>query len=824
MKPVANLILLSVLAAPALAQSHSEPRTPRPIPFQSSVKVDAPPVVAVEAPTRPPRPDDTGSAPARRKPFATGEERARVAGPELDRVYYTTQLDGSTWASGKTYKARFGPGGATYVPFLGPEVPRSFPLEMSLASATVDGTAIPLEPAMSAVRDGDRVVIDRGMIDEVYELALDSVEQTFVVAQRPAAGDLRLVVRLESEMSRSESADGFRWSNEHGSVHYSRAFVREADGHRVPVASRLVEGGVEIVVGREYLAGASFPLVVDPVVTTFSVETDGTDTYESDVSYDLTTNRYLVVYERNFTLTDGDILAQLRNADGSSAAFQYLDNTGENWRAPQCANQNAANKFLMVAQAANVLGASNWNIWGMTIDAVTFVAGWKTLISTTDQSGPKYLGDVGGDSYDGPGDAYFCVTWRRDWTVTDWDIHARLVTAQGTLVGSQTLMIDNSGATRDSWPSISKSNGVLCGAAGWTIAWHREVTPTDYDIWSARLSWDGLLQRAPTGHLPAAGLQYYPRASSPLNDGREFIVYGVDYGPDTDLHYFLINTSGGLDGAAGLTNQEQGDNTYQDQIEYSVDSDGERFVVAYAENWGTSTFDYDIWVSTFAPMNVAPFGVRVAESHRSLDFSTAQSLRTDVIAQRSGGAYGSTRFYVSWDSTGSGGHDVHGGLYDRPIGGGVDPFCYGTATQCPCGNVGGYQSGCANSQNSNGAVLSTTGNAQTGPADSLTFTVTGVPSSVTCTLFQGTLGSGGNTFGDGVRCVTGTQVRIRSKFADAFGSATWPTGAEADVSATGLVPLGGAQRTYQVSYRNSAVYCTSATFNISSGLRVLWMP
>ena len=821
-----QFLLVAALAAPATAQTTFEPRMPRPVPVQSAVKVDAAPDAVTEATPRSAMPDAatqaTGvtGATAAEKPFDAREDRPRVAAPKLDRLYYTTQQDGSTWVSGRTYKARFGPGGATYVPFLGSQAPHNFPLEMSLASASVDGVEIPLAPATSVVRDGDRVVIHRGPIDEVYELGLESVEQTFVVAERPASGDLRFVVRLETEMARSEEADGFAFSNELGSVRYGRAFVREANGHRVPVASRLAEGGVEIVVDRAYLAHASFPLVVDPVITTFAVDSTSQDIWNSDVSYDASTDRYLTVYEYNFSLTDGDINAVLREGNGSNSYFSYLDNTSENWRTPKCANLSKANQFLMVAQVSNVSGATNWNAWGMTIDAATFVNSFKILISTTDQTGAKYSVDVGGDAYEGAGATYYCVTWRRDYTQSDWDIHARLVRSDATLVGTSTILIDNSGGSSDTAPSISESDGVLGGGAAWTITWHREVTSTNYNIYAARLSWDGLLLNPSTQLTTGSGFEYFPRVSSPMADGRTLLIYGEDFGDD-DIEYMLLNGTT-IEASGSLTALDAPATLFQDQKDYSIDTDGYRFVVAYAELYSSSTTDYDIWISSFARLG----GTLVAtESHQSLDFSSQPSLRTDIVSQKSGGALSSTRFYASWDNASGSTHRVYGGIYDRPVGGGYSSFCFGdgSGVACPCSNNGGYQSGCANSQSANGATLSATGDAQSTGGDTMAFTVSGVPANVSCTLFQGTANSGGIVFGDGLRCVSGTQSRIRTKPATG-SSATWPSGAEPDVSVTGLIPFAGAQRYYQVSYRNSAVFCTTATFNISSGMQVLWLP
>ncbi len=823
MKPSSNLLLLVALAAPAMAQTNSEPRTPRPLPLMTSDKLPAPYVEPGPALERPDAPAGA-VGPAPMKPHdAPTTTRGDRPTPPVDHLYYTTQRDGTIWVSGNTYKASFGTEGASFIPYFGSRAPRSFPLDMSLESATVDGHAIPLEPAAAAVRDGDRITIDRGPIDEVYEIGLESIEQTFVVAERPASGDLRFFVRLDSEMSRGEDADGFTYTNDLGSVSYGRAFVREADGRRVPVESRAAQGGVEIVVGRDYLATATYPLVVDPVVSSFSIDTAGYDSVESDVSYDLSTDRYLVVYERVVNANDSDVYGIMFEANGPGAWFIALDNTGEDWHAPQVANLNASNQFLMVSQARYILGAQNWNIWGMTIDAVTTVPGWKFMISTNDPIHEQIFPDVGGDSYDGPGGAYYCVTWQRQYTVSDTDVHARIVTASSTLFGPGTILLSDSGNTLDAWPSVSKSNGILGGAAAWTIAFHRSYSVSEHDIFASQLAWDGTVINAPVGIYTAAGAEYYPRASSPLDDGRVLVIYAHAFATDHDIYYSLLNGVT-VENQGNLTSLEAAGFLYQNQTEYCIDSDGQRFTVVYSENYLTSTFDYDIWVSSFTPFGTL---LLATEVHQSLDFSGEQSFRTDVIATRSGGGV-NRRFLATWDTTvGGGQRNIWGGKYDRPIGGGHQRFCPGDGTivACPCGNNGWAGRGCGNSVTPNGAGLSATGTAQTGAGDTVSMLLEYVPANVTCTLFQGTTNSATPfAFNDGLRCVTGSLIRIRTKSASATGTATFPSGSEPDISVAGNVPVAGAHRFYQVNYRNAANFCTAATVNISNGVRVLWMP
>ncbi len=148
----------------------------------------------------------------------------------------------------------------------------------------------------------------------------------------------------------------------------------------------------------------------------------------------------------------------------------------------------------------------------------------------------------------------------------------------------------------------------------------------------------------------------------------------------------------------------------------------------------------------------------------------------------------------------------------------------GAGAACPCGNIGIVDHGCANSVNTSGATLSARGAANVG-IDSVTLDLTGATPSGTVLFFQGTSvpgGGAGLAFGDGVRCVSGTQIRLAVRVASG-GSASFGAAIPGDlcVSVAGAVP-GGATRRYQAWYRDAAAFCTSSTFNLSNGLEIRW--
>ena len=81
----------------------------------------------------------------------------------------------------------------------------------------------------------------------------------------------------------------------------------------------------------------------------------------------------------------------------------------------------------------------------------------------------------------------------------------------------------------------------------------------------------------------------------------------------------------------------------------------------------------------------------------------------------------------------------------------------------------------------------------------------------------------GVVFGDGVLCLAGGLIRLRTKI-NVGGASRFPEPGDPTVSARGGTPPGsGLTGRYQVYYRNAASgFCPPATFNVSNGLSITW--
>lgn len=159
------------------------------------------------------------------------------------------------------------------------------------------------------------------------------------------------------------------------------------------------------------------------------------------------------------------------------------------------------------------------------------------------------------------------------------------------------------------------------------------------------------------------------------------------------------------------------------------------------------------------------------------------------------------------------------------------PFCAGDgtlSTACPCGNFGSTGRGCANSMaGSMGARLTSSG---TTSPDTVVLSGSSMLPTALCVFFQGTQQlAAGATFGDGVRCASGTLKRLGVKSC-VEGAAYYPGSGDLSITRRSAalgdpIPSGGT-RYYQVYYRDpNPAFCAAplgSTWNVTNGVVVTW--
>ncbi len=152
-------------------------------------------------------------------------------------------------------------------------------------------------------------------------------------------------------------------------------------------------------------------------------------------------------------------------------------------------------------------------------------------------------------------------------------------------------------------------------------------------------------------------------------------------------------------------------------------------------------------------------------------------------------------------------------------------YCYGTVAACPCGNAGAAGHGCENSFGTGGGLLVGQGTASVSN-DQFALNAGGLTPLESMVFLQsaGQVVSG-SPFGDGLLCLAAPITRLKVKSAlNGFASLGAGNAGDPPLSVLGSITLPGTTVFYQAWYRNPDAYCTSATFNVSNGLKVTWTP
>lgn len=271
-------------------------------------------------------------------PAAAQLEAARQFPPLRVPIHTATADQGRAygiWAAAESYKASFHDG-MTFVPYLGDGYPHNQSWSWRTIGATVGGVAL-IAPGATAepVQGQYRYEYRFGAVTEAYDVRTDGLEQTFVVAQLPARGDLVIRGAVTSSLL-APHADAAQQSltfvdgEGRAIVGYGQAWAFDARGARTAVTTAHHDGIVTLTVPRGWLAHAELPIVVDPLLTRQQVLTGpGATITNVDIGHDhiATVDDTMVVTTRAASQVDHDVYAHLCNADFSGATVVYSDVT-----------------------------------------------------------------------------------------------------------------------------------------------------------------------------------------------------------------------------------------------------------------------------------------------------------------------------------------------------------------------------------------------------------------------------------------------------------------------------------------------------------------
>lgn len=589
----------------------------------------------------------TPQAPAAPTPTASKLPMAR----ELTRVLFDRPGQGPLWAMGRDWKASFDPNGCAFHPFFGSDAPRTFPLRITLASATVGGEPLVLQGREPVVH-GAVVRTDRGALVETFTTTLEHVQQSFEFAQLPNRGAIAVEVTLAGDYSATKSDDGVTFTNAYGSVVYRQALALDAAGRRLPLAIGWNGTRARIEIPASFVATAQLPLVLDPIVDSVAGIAPGYTQLQRlpDVATLQAPDRTLVVWQRQFAANDQDCTCEVLNGtlDYVTAAETPIDFSGYNWVEPRVASNRNGRNFLVVAQIDDQAGRV---YIGGRIVGDSGVAALNQLViegfDTVGLPGNNFRPDVGGDPYPST-QSHYTVVFEHETTPGNRDVYFRQLDAAGVNLTTMPIALGTF-ADNETFPTISESNR----GDRWLVTWQRTfpAAPFDEDVMAALVSWDGSILASAFTLFGTLANERLPSPSSPAQletaPGELFftIAAAVENGGQSDISLRVIDGAGVVRSNFGLSANEAGGAFLgRNQTFPECESDGVRFVVGYSEFSGT---DYDTYVSTLA-FTPGANTVRIDETRVAIAATPGvDDYWTRMSAWFSGNNVGSPRYVIA---------------------------------------------------------------------------------------------------------------------------------------------------------------------------------
>ena len=234
------------------------------------------------------------------------------------------------WAAGNDYKASFD-AGMTFVPYLGADYPHNQPWSWRTTSARVGEQE--LVTAGSSLTHWDyRAEYDLGGVVEAYDVRDEGLEQTFVLAQRPAAsGDLVIRGAITSALradraGTAQQAVVFRDERGVAVLRYGEAVAIDARGRRAPVTTTVGDAELSLRLDGAWLATASFPVVVDPLLSTFAIQS-GTPLHGIELVREpaLNSGNLWLATTRWASATDRDLVLTRYDDNGANPIVNFSD-------------------------------------------------------------------------------------------------------------------------------------------------------------------------------------------------------------------------------------------------------------------------------------------------------------------------------------------------------------------------------------------------------------------------------------------------------------------------------------------------------------------
>ncbi len=435
---------------------------------------------------------------------------------------------GSWITAGADYRARFDSRGVRFTPALGPDAPRSMPIELRLREVR-RGSETRLEPRPVDPRQlGELVLFEHADgIVERYAVSAQGIELSFVFPEPlEGSGDLEIELELATELEAiagRTARDPLRLEvGNFGGVQIGTVTAIDQTGRSVPGELHTDGDSLTLSIPAGFVDEALYPLVVDPFIgTLFPLTSINANSTNPDVAYDFGNDMFLVVWQRTYSANDNDIYAIRVRSQAPTVPLRLLDTALVDARAPTVACCWASQRFF-VAWQERATSATPWQIRGRAFDATDGALSNTIDVSSTFTLVEGTQPDSGGSSVQNR----VVVVWNEEGDIVGNRVTVPASGDPSRVIGNQKTIVGLGGFSA---PAISKSSG---GIDRYLVAFERTTSsPTlEVDIWGAVVD-SNVNTLAPAQTL--ANVQgAYETAPDVDGDGEDFVMaWTIDKNP-----------------------------------------------------------------------------------------------------------------------------------------------------------------------------------------------------------------------------------------------------------------------------------------------------
>ncbi len=493
---------------------------------------------------------DLAPIPATRSPETLAGANGPAAGAaqlgSLRVPIHGAAADGGTkygvWAAGELYKASFHDG-MTFVPYLGSDYPHNQSLSFRTTRATIGNVdLLGGQTAPEHAHTDYRYEYRYPAITEAYDVLSEGLEQTFVLPQIPATGDLVITGTIATGMiaedvSAAQQAIVFADAQGRELVEYGRALAFDSLGNAAPVTTALRGDQLTLTLAADWLATATAPVVVDPLLTRSFIASgvSGQVVTSMDIGRDdeETTANVLLVYSRAVSAQDEDAFGRLSNDAFGAAALVFTDITSS-WSTmnPTCAFVGGADRWVATFERQFASGRRMIRAHVRDKGDTSLLSTYRSFTPPADAN--DWRPDVGGVESYTTGTNALIVFQREhngatngDFAPTDYsEVHGVLFDPTNETFGTSFELVNTTYSDNER-PNVTQ---VAAGGPSfsWVCAWqtyNNSVSSDDWDVVAKRIGHDGTLSNLMATPLAGANTHHQLGPVVEGNDGRYMLAF-----------------------------------------------------------------------------------------------------------------------------------------------------------------------------------------------------------------------------------------------------------------------------------------------------------